>query len=172
MDIESYIGTLHSGAFVKIHYFSKCPLLARHFDRNLVKYTVTQCRIGISHDNRSVVKDARETGYLPAVNAGQRYLEWVDDGVTEKRILVHPSTGRKYLRIYPGTIHKPNTYYVDKDANKIVSFDEIKHLMKPSKIKPKEDIIEAVACYDIPLDQIIQLGDQTYGTDGLATPQA
>ena len=106
-------------------------------------------QVGADYDNRAVVEAARESGELPAENAGLKGKEWVQFPT----ILRSVKTGKLYVRTYPVTdkagkprscksIYRINGVRVGKaDAKEICLAGEF------SNGSP-------LACYDIGIDNL------------------
>lgn len=96
-------------------------------------------RVGLAYDNRAAVQDARESGELPATNAGLPWGEWfaVNGESFFPYLITHK--GNLYLRIYPVPGRAPKVIY--KLNGRIVSKAEIAHLCLASEFSEvKEDI--------------------------------
>lgn len=61
----------------------------------VTKTVTTVARVGIAHDNRAAVQEARDNGELPAVNGGLPWGQWL----LFPYLIGHK--GRTYARIYP-----------------------------------------------------------------------
>lgn len=54
------------------------PLKVKKNQREIIKTSEFQCRVGVDYDAIKVVKEGRENGDLPAENAGLPWGEWIE----------------------------------------------------------------------------------------------
>jgi hypothetical protein len=123
---------LPKGANVLVTW--KRPVKLKKAYRNMpfTKLTTMLCRIGVSYDNIQQVQDKRESGELPAANAGLKGFEWIEAPMT----LRHIKNGKTYLRLESGTFKSKAkvTYEID---GQIVDFANWDHAIMASE-RPKE----------------------------------
>lgn len=108
------------------------------------KATVMTVRAGIEYDNMKVVKDKRESGELPAENAGLPWGEWE---VYPYLIQHH---GIRYARLYPmASSNTQVAYFMD---GKERTFEEVEqYLLASEKRKQKGD------CITVKLADLVEL---------------
>ncbi len=94
----------------------------KHDVRKITKMVI---RAGINYDNLTVVKEKRESGKLPPVNAGLPFGSWV-----AYPYLIHHK-GNHYIRLYPAS--SKTEYLLD---GKPTDIESIKHLVLASEVKP------------------------------------
>ena len=85
------------------------PLKTSGCSDTIVKSTRMVGRIGIDYDNIQTVKDKRESGELPAENAGLKGMIWIEPPY----LLQSEKSGRLLLRLYNGTSKtiKPEVHF-------------------------------------------------------------
>lgn len=90
------------GGFVGMLWQRPCKTRAAFKHLNILKTVSAVGRVGVNHENREAVKEARANGDLPAVNQGLPWGEWV----LFPYFIGH--NGGLYIRLYPveGTVPK------------------------------------------------------------------
>jgi len=126
-----------------------------------VKRTTMLCRIGCSYDNIAQVQEKRESGELPAVNAGLNGFEWIEFPST----LRHLKNGKTYLRLESGTFaHKAKVEY--KIDGQIVDIKNWQHAILASE-KPKKK--EGNLTFNVGAENLIAI--HSYSTEKVEAPE-
>ena len=86
-------------------------------------------RAGLNYDNQAVVKEKRETGELPAKNAGLSWGEWL----IFPYVISHK--GQNYFRFYPFPGGKVVTQYF-RDGER-VNFEQVEQYLLASEKQDK-----------------------------------
>lgn len=99
---------------------------------NLEKRVKMTARAGVDYDNINDVQEKRESGELPAINAGLPWGEWF----AFPHIIEHK--GEKYFRFstIPTTHNTKTEYFLN---NEPVNFEDIKEKLLASEWKKDED---------------------------------
>ena len=100
----------HPGANLACIIKKTLPVRKTSGDVVVEKVTTTCVRTGVTYDNIKNVQEKRESGELPAENAGLSWGEW--------KVVNYVKThrGAKYFRLYTGTNKNfvpTTTYYLD-----------------------------------------------------------
>ncbi len=106
-------------------------------------------RAGAGYDNLQAVKDKRETGELPAKNAGLDWAEWIDYPHHFK----HKTKGQEYIRFSLTDKSSFGTKFL-LDGNPVTR-DEIKEFCQSGEVDNKEvgtDVISLKVEYIVSLD--------------------
>lgn len=86
---------MRAGVFYRVQWTRTMKVRKSFAGVVVLKTVTTTVKAGIEYDNRAAVQAKRETGELPAVNAGLPWGEWYD----YPRVIAHK--GQYYLRLYP-----------------------------------------------------------------------
>lgn len=114
MDSPKYLGMIMGhpkGAFMRLKV--RRPLKMKKGQPQFFKEWVAVVRPGIDYDNIGEVKEKRESGELPAENAGLPYGQWFQFPY----VVEH--NGRFHYRFVPRKGSKVNTIYLDADGNQV-----------------------------------------------------
>ena len=99
-------------------------------------------RAGINYDNKQSVQDKRESGELPAVNAGLPWGQWL----IFPHVISHK--GNLYLRIYPANQNQVKSEYFLNGIS--ARREEIEPLCLASEFTERE----SVECMTIKLENV------------------
>ena len=126
---KDVLGLLHvTGQIVAIKTQRECKI--RKGAKQVSKESVYTCRLGINYDNMKAVKAKRETGELPAQNAGLPWGKWA----AFPYLIEHKD--QLYLRCAVKGEAK-YTYFLD---DVVVSEEEAKIHCLAFEFKPKKDV--------------------------------
>jgi hypothetical protein len=117
-------------------------------------------RIGLNYDNIGDVQDKRESGELPAENAGLKGMEWV----TYPYLLRSVKTGELQVRLYNGTSEKVPVKSEWKLNGNPVSYEVVEPIILASE-KPKERTGD---CFQCKLSAMLRIANEA---DWLAEEQ-
>ena len=111
------------------------------------KSTVKTVRAGISYDNMACVKEKRESGELPAENAGLKWATWL----VFPHLLEHNTTKERYVRFYPekDSVTTEIVYFM---GDREVSFSEIEHHLLASEKKEEQS-----ECIMVKLNDLVEV---------------
>lgn len=113
---------------------------------HIEKVTDMSMRAGIDYDNMKAVKEKRESGELPAENAGLPFGSWV----AFPYLIEH--NGTHYIRLYPNTGGKVETaYFLNGEST---TLDEVKQFLLASEL-PKPG--NRPDCITVKLENITEL---------------
>jgi hypothetical protein len=149
MKTEEIIAKLKSrkGQFGRAVWEKSLKTRKDYRDMSIRKRTTMVCRAGINYDNMTIVKEKRDSGMLPPVNAGlPAWQEW-DEFPYLLQKKDEPS--KKYIRLYP-TNNLETLYFKN---GKLSSLDEIREFVLASEL-PKG---EKPDCISVGLDNVIEL---------------
>jgi hypothetical protein len=133
-ELRAAIGACPKGANVYVEWERPVKLRTAYKGMPMTKFTRMLCRLGCDYDKIKETQDKRESGELPAQNAGLRGMEWD----TFPTILKSIKTGALYLRLESGTfnVKAEREYRLD---GQVVEFEAHKHQMLASEYpKPKD----------------------------------
>lgn len=101
-------------------------------------------QVGVNYDNRASVQEARESGALPAENAGLPWGQW------EIFPFIVAHKGAQYLRIYPVSGRSPRVVY--RVNGSIVSPDTVREMALASEFPsaPREPF----TCFTVRADSV------------------
>lgn len=130
------ISFLLSFLSVKGQFFSivwRRPMKTRKGVSSLVEKMVSGVfRAGINYDNKASVQEKRESGELPAVNAGLPWGQWL----VFPHIISHK--GNLYLRIYPANANQVKAeYFLNGESARL---EEIEPLCLASEFQERGDV--------------------------------
>jgi hypothetical protein len=130
------------GQFMRVSW--KREMKVRKGTTSLIeKVVVAVCRAGIEYDNREIVQEKRESGELPAENAGLPWGQW----------LVYPYVishkGQLYIRLYPATGMKAHREFFLNGIS--ARREEIEALCLASEFR---DDAEEPLCFTVKLESI------------------
>lgn len=74
--LQAHLDTLLSRKGQIVTVKTQRPMKMRKGQAQVTKYSEFQCRVGVNYDNIQAVQDKRESGELPAENAGLPWGEW------------------------------------------------------------------------------------------------
>jgi hypothetical protein len=133
--LKEALKDLPKGANVKVTWERPVKLKKAFQNMPFTKKTTMLCRIGVAYDNIKQVQEKRDSGELPAVNAGLKGFVWIDAPMT----LRHIKNGKCYLRLESGTFaSKAEVEY--KIDGQIVDFANWQHaILASEKPKPKKE---------------------------------
>jgi hypothetical protein len=75
---DSFLNLLMSRKGQIVTLVTERPMKVRKNQLPITKRSEFQCRVGVNYDNIKAVQEKRETGELPAENAGLPWGEWVE----------------------------------------------------------------------------------------------
>ncbi len=113
-------------------------------------------RMGIEYDNINDVQEKRESGELPAENAGLPWGKWAIYPFLIEHTKKGETTPEYYARMYFGTSDKvkPQTNFVMN--GKVVTMEEIAPLVLASEISEKTES----DCFTVKVSNLIQVGSE------------
>jgi hypothetical protein len=116
----------------------------------LFKETTTVVRCGIAYDNRAIVVEKRESGDLPAENAGLSGKEWVEFPV----ILRSVKSGELSIRLTPSSFGiVPKVRYLTPDGEEVSKETAIAACLASEFPKTKETPL----AFDVPIKYLTLL---------------
>jgi hypothetical protein len=129
--LRTAIGACPKGANIYVEWERPVKLRAAYKTMPMTKFTRMLCRLGCDYDKIKETQDKRESGELPAQNAGLRGMEW-DTFPT----ILKNAKEELYLRLESGTfnVKAEREYRLD---GQVVQFEDHKHQMLSSEY-PKE----------------------------------
>ena len=147
MKTEEIISNLRSkkGQFGRVVWEKSLKTRKDFKNLSIRKRTSMVARAGINYDNLAIVKEKRENGSLPEINAGLPWGEWVPDAFPY--LISHKEN--TYIRLYPSN-NLETLYFMN---GKLSSLDEIKEFVLASEL-PKG---EKPDCISVNLDNVIEL---------------
>lgn len=103
-------------------------------------------RVGVNHENRAKVKEARESGALPEVNQGLPWGTWL----LFPYFITH--RGNVYVRLYPVEGSMPQTTYLQN--GKVISKAEAQKLCLASEFS---EVNQEVGCMTLNISNLRQV---------------
>lgn len=113
----------------------------------ILKRSTFQAQVGINYDNKATVKEKRESGELPAENAGLPWGKWE----TYPYVIEH--NGKRYFRFYTvkNDFQRKVSYFLNGAE---VAKETIESLCLSSEFREKENL----DTFTFPLDGIESIG--------------
>lgn len=133
------------GQFGSIKYQRRVKTRKAFEDVDIVKKTKTVFRAGIKYDNIGKVIDKRESGELPATNAGLNGFIWI----AYPYLLKSLKNDELYVRLYPSNSVPHVEYYMN---GQLVDKHQIEHMLLASETKEKKP-----DCFNVKLSDIEEL---------------
>jgi hypothetical protein len=153
MDTQTYLEEVQGrkGQFIRLKWRRNVTLAAKFKRDHLVeKETEVTARTGIAYDNLATVQAGRESGELPAENAGlQKNMKWKHF----PWVIEHEVTGMEYARIYvaQGKIPTVKWYLNGEPTTK----DTILQFLTPSDANKERGLERSVnECFNVKLDNL------------------
>lgn len=135
------------GQFAALEWSRPCKTLKSCNDIITKRTTAHGVQLGVAYDNKAVVKEARESGDLPAENQGLRGKHWIKFPY----VLQNDHNDTKYLRISTTANTEYKTQYFRNGQP--VEKKDIENILYSSEKKPGEK----QAVFDIKLDNITNI---------------
>lgn len=134
------------GGFVGMSWQRPCKVKVAFKSLNLVKRVSCVGRVGLNHENRQAVQDARASGELPAVNQGLPWGEWL----IAPYFITH--NGGLYVRLYPVEGSTPKaSFHLD---GKEVSKESIAAYLLASEFN---EVNESIGCMTLKAESLTQV---------------
>ena len=154
-EIIEALNACPKGANVKLAFERPAKLRAAYKGMPLFKRSLMTIRVGVPHDKRKDVVEARANGDLPAENAGLLGVNWI----MAPFLLRADKTGKVQLRVEPSINAKehPKSEYFIREAGieTPINKDEYKHIMLGSEYT----ISKREGCFNLGIEGISRLHD-------------
>ena len=120
----------------------------------IVKSTRMVGRIGIDYDNQKAVQAKRDSGELPAENAGLNGMEWIEPPYLLRSL----KSGRTLLRLYCGTSDKihPEVHFFRNGVE--VARESLNGSVASTDWKPSEEKPDCFSCHT---DDIVRIHSES-----------
>lgn len=134
------------GGFVGMSWERPCKTRAAFKHLNLVKRVSCVGRVGLNHENRQAVQDARASGELPSENQGLPWGEWL----LAPYFITH--RGALYVRLYPVEGSTPKAVFLH-DGNE-VSKESLRAYLLASEF---DEVDSAIGCMTLKAENLRQV---------------